>query len=53
LAENELVTMRLAKIAGVEIPACGLLAGPDGTVRLSPAYDLLCTRLVIPGDQFA
>ena len=23
-----------------------LLTGPDGTVRLSPAYDLFCTRLV-------
>jgi len=30
-----------------------LVTGLDGTVRLSPAYDLLCTRLVIPDDQFA
>jgi serine/threonine-protein kinase HipA len=30
-----------------------LLRGADGRYRLSPAYDLLCTRLVIPGDQLA
>ena len=30
-----------------------LLTGEDGLHRLSPAYDLLCTRLVIPGDQLA
>jgi len=27
-----------------------LLIGPDGICRLAPAYDLLCTRLVIPKD---
>ena len=30
-----------------------LLNGADGIVRLSPAYDLLCTRLAIPDDQLA
>lgn len=30
-----------------------LLTGEDGLHRLSPAYDLVCTRLVIPGDQLA
>jgi len=30
-----------------------LVTGLDGTVRLSPAYDLRCTRLVSPDDQFA
>lgn len=30
-----------------------LLAGDDGAERLSPAYDLLCTELVIPGDPLA
>ncbi len=30
-----------------------LLTGADGIVRLSPAYDLLCTRLAIPDDQLA
>jgi serine/threonine-protein kinase HipA len=30
-----------------------LLRGEDGLYRLSPAYDLLCTRLVIPDDPLA
>ena len=30
-----------------------LLAGLDGTYRLAPAYDLVCTRLVIPDDHLA
>ncbi|MBI2895075.1 MAG: HipA domain-containing protein [Deltaproteobacteria bacterium] len=30
-----------------------LLAGADGRHRLSPAYDQICTRLVIRGDQLA
>lgn len=30
-----------------------LLRGEDGNYRLSPAYDLLCTRLVIADDQLA
>ncbi len=30
-----------------------LIAGEDGIQRLTPAYDLLCTRLVIPKDQLA
>jgi serine/threonine-protein kinase HipA len=30
-----------------------LLADLDGRQRLSPAYDLLCTRLVIPDDPLA
>ncbi|MCX6545785.1 MAG: HipA domain-containing protein [Acidobacteria bacterium] len=30
-----------------------LLTGDDDLHRLSPAYDLICTRLVIPGDQLA
>lgn len=30
-----------------------LLTGDDGLHRLSPAYDLVCTRLVIPDDQLA
>ncbi len=30
-----------------------LLAGEDGLQRLSPAYDLVCTRLVIADDQLA
>jgi len=30
-----------------------LLAGPDTIHRLSPACDLLCTRLAIPDDQLA
>jgi serine/threonine-protein kinase HipA len=30
-----------------------LLAGPDNTYQLSPAYDLVCTRLVIPDDPLA
>lgn len=30
-----------------------LLAGTDGIQRLSPAYDLVSTRLVIPDDQLA
>lgn len=30
-----------------------LLSGLDGIVRLSPAYDLLCTRLVLPDDRLA
>lgn len=30
-----------------------LLRHPDGHYRLSPAYDLLSTRLVIPGDELA
>ena len=30
-----------------------LLRGGDGMIRLSPAYDLLCTRLVIPDDLLA
>lgn len=30
-----------------------LLRGEDGRYRLSPAYDLLCTRLVIPDDTLA
>jgi serine/threonine-protein kinase HipA len=30
-----------------------LLIGEDGIVQLSPAYDLLCTRLVLPDDHLA
>jgi serine/threonine-protein kinase HipA len=30
-----------------------LLSRPDGSVGLSPAYDLLCTRLVLPDDRLA
>ena len=30
-----------------------LLAGEDGVQKLSPAYDLLCTRLVLPDDKLA
>lgn len=30
-----------------------LLSGEDGLHRLSPAYDLVCTRLVIQGDPLA
>lgn len=30
-----------------------VLVSPDGLQRLSPAYDLLCTRLVIEGDPLA
>jgi len=30
-----------------------LLAGKDNIHRLSPAYDLVCTRLVIADDQLA
>lgn len=30
-----------------------LLTGEDGVVRLSPAYDLVCTRLAIPDDPLA
>ena len=30
-----------------------LLTGPDGRQRLSPAYDLVCTRLVIADDPLA
>jgi serine/threonine-protein kinase HipA len=30
-----------------------LLAGADRIYRLSPAYDLVCTRLVIPNDPLA
>ncbi len=30
-----------------------LLCGRDGRHALAPAYDLLCTRLVIPGDRLA
>ena len=30
-----------------------LLAGEDGIHRLTPAYDLVCTRLVIPDDPLA
>jgi serine/threonine-protein kinase HipA len=30
-----------------------LLAGTDNTSQLSPAYDLVCTRLVIPNDLLA
>lgn len=30
-----------------------LLCEPDGTYRLSPAYDLVCTALLIQGDQLA
>lgn len=30
-----------------------MLRGEDGIYRLSPAYDLLCTRLVVPDDLLA
>jgi serine/threonine-protein kinase HipA len=30
-----------------------LTAGRDGIVRFTPAYDLVCTRLVIPKDTLA
>jgi serine/threonine-protein kinase HipA len=30
-----------------------LLTGEDGVMRLTPAYDLVCTRLVIPDDPLA
>jgi serine/threonine-protein kinase HipA len=30
-----------------------LMAGENGIQRLTPAYDLLCTRLVIPKDKLA
>ena len=30
-----------------------LVAGQDGIARFTPAYDLLCTRLVIPNDTLA
>jgi serine/threonine-protein kinase HipA len=30
-----------------------LLTTPDGIRKLSPAYDLLCTKLVIPDDRLA
>lgn len=30
-----------------------LMASPSGVYQLSPAYDLLCTRLVIPNDDLA
>lgn len=30
-----------------------VLAAEDGVVRLTPAYDLVCTRLVIPNDPLA
>ncbi len=30
-----------------------LLTGEDGITRLTPAYDLLCTRLVMPDDVLA
>jgi serine/threonine-protein kinase HipA len=30
-----------------------LMVGPDGIIRFTPAYDLVCTRLVIPKDTLA
>ncbi|MBX9653884.1 HipA domain-containing protein [bacterium] len=30
-----------------------LLTSEDGVIQLTPAYDLVCTRLVIPDDQLA
>lgn len=30
-----------------------LMAGQDGIVRFTPAYDLVCTRLVLPKDKLA
>ena len=30
-----------------------LLCGRDGRYRLAPAYDLVCSRLLIPGDRLA
>jgi serine/threonine-protein kinase HipA len=30
-----------------------LIRGTDKIVKLSPAYDLVCTRLVLPKDQLA
>jgi serine/threonine-protein kinase HipA len=30
-----------------------LLTGEDGVIRLTPAYDLVCTRLLIPDDPLA
>ena len=30
-----------------------LLTNEDGITRLTPAYDLVCTRLVIPDHQLA
>ena len=30
-----------------------LIAGEDGIIRFTPAYDMLCTRLVIPNDALA
>lgn len=30
-----------------------LIAGPDGLVQLTPAYDLVSTRLIIPDDPLA
>ena len=30
-----------------------LIIGDDGLVKLTPAYDMLCTRLVIPNDELA
>jgi serine/threonine-protein kinase HipA len=30
-----------------------VLTGEDGVVRLTPGYDLVCTRLVIPNDPLA
>jgi len=30
-----------------------LMAGQDGIMRFTPAYDLVCTRLVLPNDKLA
>lgn len=37
----------------VHLKNLSLLVDPAGVIRLTPAYDLVCTRLVIPQDVFA
>lgn len=37
----------------VHLKNLSLLVDDEGVVRLTPAYDLVCTRLVIPDDVFA
>ena len=37
--------------ADMHLKNFSLLTEPDGTIRLAPAYDLLATKLLLPGDR--
>ena len=53
LPQNELLTMRIAELAGVQIPPCGLVALADGSLAyLVRRFDRLADGAKLPQEDF-